>query len=126
VAKRIGLLNTMVFTHIPANIFLVLAALAPTLELALGLLLLRSLLSQMDVPTRSAFVMAVVTPQERAAAASFTAVPRSLAAAVGPSLGGALFAAGWLAAPLVASGMLKIAYDLAIWRAFRQVSLPGH
>jgi MFS family permease len=116
----------MVFTHIPANIFLVLAALAPTLELALGLLLLRSLLSQMDVPTRSAFVMAVVTPQERAAAASFTAVPRSLAAAVGPSLGGALFAAGWLAAPLVASGMLKIAYDLAIWRAFRQVSLPGH
>ena len=126
VAKRIGLLNTMVFTHIPANIFLVLAALAPTLELALGLLLLRSLLSQMDVPTRSAFVMAVVTPQERAAAASFTAVPRSLAAALGPSLGGALFAAGWLAAPLVASGMLKIAYDLAIWRAFRQVSLPGH
>ena len=126
VAKRIGLLNTMVFTHIPANIFLVLAALAPTLELALGLLLLRSLLSQMDVPTRSAFVMAVVTPQERAAAASFTAVPRSLAAAVGPSLGGALFAAGWLAAPLVASGLLKIAYDIAIWRAFRRVSLPGH
>lgn len=125
VAKRIGLLNTMVFTHIPANIFLVLAALAPTLELALGLLLLRSLLSQMDVPTRSAFVMAVVTPPERAAAASFTAVPRSLAAAVGPSLGGALFAAGWLAAPLVASGLLKIAYDIAIWRAFRRVSLPG-
>ena len=76
--------------------------------------------------SRSAFVMAVVTPQERAAAASFTAVPRSLAAAVGPSLGGVLFAAGWLAAPLVASGMLKIAYDLGIWRAFRQVSLPGH
>ena len=63
---------------------------------------------------------------ERAAAASFTAVPRSLAAAVGPSLGGALFAAGWLAAPLVASGLLKIAYDIAIWRAFRRVSLPGH
>ena len=126
VAKRIGLLNTMVFTHIPANIFLVMAALAPTLELTLGLLLLRSLLSQMDVPTRSAFVMAVVTPQERAAAASFTAVPRSLAAAVGPSLGGALLAAGWLAAPLVASGLLKIAYDIAIWRAFRRVSLPGH
>ncbi len=126
VAKRIGLLNTMVFTHIPANIFLVLAALAPSLELTFGLLLLRSLLSQMDVPTRSAFVMAVVTPPERAAAASFTAVPRSLAAAVGPSLGGALLAAGWLAAPLVASGLLKIAYDIAIWRAFRRVSLPGH
>jgi MFS family permease len=126
VAQRIGLINTMVFTHIPANIFLVLAALAPNLSLALGFLLLRALLSQMDVPTRSAFVMAVVTPQERAAAASFTAVPRSLAAAVGPSLGGALLAAGWLAAPLVASGVLKIAYDLAIWRAFRQASLPGH
>lgn len=126
VAKRIGLINTMVFTHIPANVFLVLAALAPTLELALGLLLLRALLSQMDVPTRSAFVMAVVTPQERAAAASFTAVPRSLAAALGPSLGGALLATGLLAAPLVASGLLKIAYDLAIWQAFRRVSLPGH
>lgn len=126
VAKRIGLINTMVFTHIPANVFLVLAALAPTLELALGLLLLRALLSQMDVPTRSAFVMAVVTPQERAAAASFTAVPRSLAAALGPSLGGALLATGLLAAPLVTSGLLKIAYDLAIWQSFRRVSLPGH
>lgn len=121
VAQRIGLLNTMVFTHIPANVCLILAALAPNLHLALGLLLLRALLSQMDVPTRSAFVMAVVTPAERAAAASFTAVPRSLAAAVSPSLGGALFAAGWLAAPLVACGLLKIAYDVAIWRAFRRI-----
>lgn len=120
VAKRVGLLNTMVYTHIPANLFLILAALAPTLPVALGLLLARALLSQMDVPTRSAFVMAVVTPPERAAAASFTAVPRSLAAALSPSLGGALFAAGWLAAPLVACGVLKIAYDLAIWRAFRR------
>jgi MFS family permease len=82
---------------------------------------LAALLSQMDVPTRTAFVMAVVTPPERAAAASFTAVPRSLAAAASPALGGALFAAGWLAAPLVACGLLKIAYDLAIWRAFRSV-----
>ncbi|MBK6741909.1 MAG: MFS transporter [Hydrogenophilales bacterium] len=120
VAKRIGLLNTMVFTHIPANVCLILAALAPNLAMALGLLLLRSLLSQMDVPTRSAYVMAVVTPPERAAAASFTAVPRSLAAALSPSLGGALFAAGWLAAPLVACGLLKIGYDLALWRAFRK------
>lgn len=115
VAKRIGLLNTMVFTHIPANICLILAAFAPTLELALALLLLRSLLSQMDVPTRSAFVMAVVTPAERAAAASFTAVPRSLAAAASPTLG------GLLAAPLVACGALKIVYDVAIWRAFRRI-----
>lgn len=124
VAKRIGLLNTMVFTHIPANISLILAALAPGIEWALALLLLRSLLSQMDVPTRSAFVMAVVTPAERAAAVSFTAVPRSLAAAASPAIGGALFAAGWLAAPLVACGALKIVYDLAIWRAFRKIK-PG-
>ena len=120
VARRIGLINTMVFTHIPASGFLILAALADSLPWALGLLLARSALSQMDVPTRSAYVMAVVTPQERAAAASFTAVPRSLAAALSPSLGGALFAAGWLATPLVACGLLKIGYDLALWRAFRQ------
>ena len=120
VARRIGLLNTMVLTHIPANICLILAALAPGLELAISLLFLRALLSQMDVPTRSAFVMSVVTPGERAAAASFTAVPRSLASAISPTLGGAMFAAGWLAAPLVACGVLKIAYDLALWRAFRQ------
>lgn len=125
VAKRIGLINTMVFTHIPSSVFLILAALADSLPWALGLLLARAALSQMDVPTRSAFVMAVVTPTERAAAASFTAVPRSLAAAVSPSLGGALFAAGWLAAPLIACGVLKIAYDLAIWRAFRGVDSRG-
>jgi len=119
VAQRIGLLNTMVFTHIPANLCLILAALAPSLAVALGLLLVRSALSQMDVPTRSAFVMSVVTPSERAAAASFTAVPRSLASAASPTLGGALFAAGWLAAPLVACGLLKIVYDLTILMAFR-------
>lgn len=120
VARRIGLLNTMVFTHIPANVCLILAALAPQVELAIGLLFARALLSQMDVPTRSAFVMSVVTPGERAAAASFTAVPRSLASALSPTLGGALLAAGWLAAPLVACGTLKIVYDLALWRAFRR------
>lgn len=125
VARRIGLLNTMVFTHIPANLFLILAALAPNLPLALGFLLLRAALSQMDVPTRSAYVMAVVTPPERVAAASFTAVPRSLAAALSPSLGGALLATGWLAAPLIACGCLKIAYDLALWRAFRKQPSPS-
>src|SRR5206468_7930682 len=119
VARRIGLLNTMVFTHLPANVCLVLAALAPSLPVALGLLFVRSALSQMDVPTRTAYVMAVVTPAERAAAASFTAVPRSLAAALSPALSGALFAAGWLALPLVLCGLLKIGYDLALWRAFR-------
>lgn len=119
VAKRIGLLNTMVFTHIPANICLILAALVPSMELSLALLFVRSALSQMDVPTRTAYVMAVVTPAERAAAASFTAVPRSLASAASPSLGGALFAAGFLAAPLVVCGALKIAYDLALLYSFR-------
>jgi predicted MFS family arabinose efflux permease len=123
VARRIGLLNTMVFTHIPANVCLILAALAPTLPLALALLLVRSALSQMDVPTRTAYVMAVVTPAERAAAASFTAVPRSLAASLSPALTGALFAAGWLALPLVGCGALKIAYDLTLWRAMRATPL---
>ena len=122
VANRIGLLNTMVFTHVPSSLALIAAAFAPRVEIALGLLLVRAALSQMDVPTRSAFVMSMVTPPERPAAASFTAVPRSLASAVSPALGGALFAAGWLAAPLVACGALKIAYDLAILATFRRVA----
>jgi predicted MFS family arabinose efflux permease len=120
-AQRIGLINTMVFTHIPSSLCLIGAALAPSLPLALTLLLVRSALSQMDVPARSAFVMSVVTPAERPAAASFTAVPRSLAAAVGPSITGALFAAGAMATPLVGCGVLKIAYDLALLAAFRRV-----
>jgi MFS family permease len=125
VARRIGLLNTMVFTHLPANVCLVLAALAPSLPIALGLLLVRSALSSMDVPTRTAYVMAVVTPPERSAAASFTAVPRSLAAAISPTLSGALFAAGWISLPLVACGLLKICYDLALWRAMRRDRLDA-
>ena len=124
-ARRIGLVNTMVFTHLPANVCLVGAALAPTLPLALVLLLVRALLSQMDVPTRSAYVMSVVTPAERTAAASFTAVPRSLAATASPALAGAMFAAGWLAAPLVLCGVLKIGYDLALWAACRKQPLRG-
>lgn len=123
VAQRIGLLNTMVFTHLPANVCLVAAAFAPSWPVALALLLVRALLSQMDVPTRSAFVMAAVTPAERSAAASFTAVPRSLAAALSPTLSGALFAAGWTALPLVGCGVLKIAYDLSLWRAMRRQQL---
>lgn len=125
VASRIGLLNTMVFTHIPANICLIAAALAPSLPLSLTLLFIRSALSQMDVPTRTAYVMAVVTPAERTAAASFTAVPRSLAAAVSPAISGALLAAGWLALPLVGCGALKIAYDLTLWRAMRQTRIES-
>jgi MFS family permease len=120
-ARRIGLVNTMVFTHIPSSVFLIAAAFASSLEVALAFLLARSLLSQMDVPTRSAFVMNVVTPEERPAAASFTAVPRSLAAAASPALTGAMFAAGAMAAPLVICGVLKIAYDLALLAAFRRL-----
>jgi MFS family permease len=122
IARRFGLLNTMVYTHIPSSVFLIAAALSPRLEVALAFMLLRSALSQMDVPTRSAYVMAVVTPPERPAAASFTAVPRSLAAAAGPALTGVLFSAGALAAPLIACGVLKIGYDLALLAAFKKVA----
>jgi len=122
-ASRVGLLNTMVYTHIPSSLALIAAAFASSVHAALGLLLLRAALSQMDVPTRAAFVMSVVTPPERAAAASYTAVPRSLASALSPSLSGALFSAGALAAPLVMCGMLKIAYDLALLRACQGVKM---
>ncbi|BDB28377.1 MFS transporter [Cupriavidus sp. P-10] len=122
-ARKIGLLNTMVFTHIPSSLCLIAAAFAPTLETSLALLLVRSALSQMDVPTRTAYVMAVVTPPERAAAASLTSVPRSLAAALSPALAAALMAYGYASAPLVACGLLKIAYDLAMLGGFRRVRL---
>ena len=128
-ARRIGLVNTMVFTHIPSSLFLIAAAIAPTLEIALACLLARAALSQMDVPTRSSYVMAVVTPPERAAAASVTAVPRSLAAALSPALAGALYAAGLQAWPLVICGVLKIIYDVGLLYAFRHVKPPeemGH
>jgi MFS family permease len=120
IARRIGLLNTMVFTHIPSSLALIGAAFAPRLEIALGFLLLRAALSQMDVPTRSAYVMSMVTPPERAAAASYTAVPRSLASALSPTLGAALLAGGWMAAPLIACGTLKIAYDIALLLTFHR------
>ena len=118
-ARRFGLVNTMTFTHIPASLFLIAASAVPTLPLALACLLARSMLSSMDVPARNAFVMAVVTPPERAAAASFTAVPRSLASALGPTIGASLLASGLLAAPLVACGVLKITYDLLLLGMFR-------
>jgi MFS family permease len=123
-SRHIGLINTMVFTHIPSSICLILAALAPTLPLALSLLLVRAALSQMDVPTRSSYVMAVVTEAERPAAASFTSVPRSLAAAASPALAGALFAASFQALPLLICGILKIFYDLLLLLQFRHVRPP--
>jgi len=123
-AGRIGLVNTMVFTHIPASLLLILAAFAPAVELALAALVLRAFLSQMDVPARSSYVMAVVTPAERTAAASVTSVPRSLAAAASPALAGAMLAAGRGTWPLVACGVLKIAYDLALLRMFGRIKPP--
>ena len=124
IGARIGLVNTMVFTHIPSSLCLIAAAFAPSLEWALALLLVRAALSQMDVPTRSSYVMAVVTPAERPAAASVTAVPRSLASAASPALAGALFAAGLQAWPLLLCGALKILYDLLLLAAFRKVKPP--
>jgi MFS family permease len=123
-SRRIGLVNTMVFTHIPSSVCLILAALSPTLPVALALLLVRAMLSQMDVPTRSSYVMAVVSEAERPAAASVTSVPRSLAAAASPALTGALFAASLQAWPLILCGLLKIAYDLLLLVQFRHVKPP--
>lgn len=124
IGGRIGLVNTMVFTHIPSSLCLIGAAFATSIEWALGLLLLRAALSQMDVPTRSSYVMAVVTEAERPAAASITAVPRSLASAASPALAGALFAAGYAIWPLLLCGGLKILYDLMLLAAFRNIRPP--
>jgi predicted MFS family arabinose efflux permease len=114
----------MVFTHVPSSVCLIAAAFAPDLISTLTLLSLRAALSQMDVPTRTSYVMAVVTPAERTAAASFTAVPRGLAAAAGPALAGAVFAAGHQELPLVACGVLKIFYDVALLSSFRHTRPP--
>jgi MFS family permease len=124
VAARFGLINTMVFTHLPANVFLILVPFMPTLELALLFLFLRSALSSMDVPARTSYVMAVVSPGERPAAASVTAVPRSLASAISPSIAGALLVASPFGWPLVICGALKIVYDLTLLRMFRAVKPP--
>ena len=121
---RFGLVNTMVFTHIPSSLCLILAAFAPSLTMAFSLLLVRAALSQMDVPTRSSYVMAVVTGPERTAAASFTSVPRSLAASLSPALAGALFSLSWQASPLIVCGALKIAYDLLLLNQFRHLKPP--
>lgn len=124
IAKRIGLVNTMVFSHLPANACLIAIPFVGDLWTVIALLMVRSLLSQMDVPTRTSYVMAVVTPAERPAAASVTSVPRSLASAASPLLAGhmlALSSVGW---PLVVAGALKIVYDLALLFLFRHVRPP--
>jgi MFS family permease len=124
IASRLGLVNTMVFTHIPSSVFLICAALSPNLGAALGFLLLRAALSQMDVPTRSSYVMAVVTPPERPAAAGVTAVPRSLASSLSPALAGMLLSGPFLGAPLLICGALKILYDAALLVSFRHIKPP--
>jgi MFS family permease len=123
-ARRFGLINTMVFTHLPSSVFLILTAFAPTIWVAFGLLILRGLLSQMDVPTRSSYVMAVVRPEERPAAASVTAVPRSLASALAPLLSGWLLTVSPFGWPLVLAGTLKAAYDLMLLRQFSTIKPP--
>ncbi len=123
-AKRIGLVRTMAFTHMPAQVFLILAAFAPSLPTAIALLTGRSLLAAMDVPARNSYVMAIVTPAERAAAASVTQVPRSLAAAASPLLAGWLLDQSDFGWPLVIAGMLKLVYDVTLLTMFRHVRPP--
>jgi MFS family permease len=124
IADRIGLVNTMVFTHLPANLCLVAIPFMPDLTYVIALLFVRSALSQMDVPTRSSYVMAIVTPAERPAAASVTAVPRSLASAASPIIAGYLLTISTFGWPLVAAGCLKIVYDLLLLTMFRKVRPP--
>ncbi len=124
-ANRFGLINTMVFTHIPSNILLILVPWMPTLPLAIAVLLLRFSISQMDVPTRQSYTMAVVAPDERSAAAGVTAIARSIGAAISPALTGLLFSIPVLfSAPFFLSGGLKIIYDLLLYREFRALKPP--
>jgi MFS family permease len=123
-ARHFGLVNTMVFTHIPSSLCLIGAAFAPNLTAVLALLLVRAALTQMDVPTRTSYVMAVVTPAERASAASVTAVPRSLASSISPAFAGILFGSAFSGLPLILCGSLKIIYDLALLYTCRHVKPP--
>jgi len=120
-ANRIGLLNTMVFTHLPSNILLILVPFMPNLGLAITMLLARFAISQMDVPARQAYVVAVVDPDERTAAAAYTNTARYLVRPAGPALGGYLMQTVSLSAPFVAAGSLKILYDFALLATFRRV-----
>ena len=118
-ARRIGLINTMIFTHLPSNVLLIMVPLMPDVYWAIGLLLLRSSISQMDVPTRQAYTMAVVRPDERSAAAGVTAVARSVGASISPMLATLLVgSAGLMSLPFFLAGGLKIVYDLLLYRAF--------
>jgi predicted MFS family arabinose efflux permease len=124
IAARIGLVNTMVFTHLPSNILLILLPFAPDLQIAIALLLARSALSQMDVPTRASYVMAVVAPEERPAAASVTAVPKTFAWAAGSLISGYLFTLSAFAWPLLLGGAIKGVYDILLLVKFQKVRPP--
>lgn len=124
IAQRIGLLNTMVFTHLPSNFLILLVPLMPNVEWAVAVLLLRHLLSQMDVPTRQSYTMAVVEPDERAAAAGILSVARNAGAAAAPLFTGAILAAPGLGLPFLLAGGLKIVYDIWIFALFRKVKPP--
>ncbi len=124
IAAQIGLVNTMVVTHLPSNVLLVLVPFMPTMGLAMAVLLARFAISQMDVPTRQSYTMAVVAPDERAAAAGVTGIARSLGAGVAPVIGGAFMLTGG-GAPFWIAGGLKIAYDLILNRAFRRTRAPS-
>ena len=124
-ANRIGLINTMVFTHIPSNILLILVPLMPTLPLAIAVLLLRFSISQMDVPTRQSYTMAVVSPDERSAASGVTTIARSVGAAISPFLTGILFAVpALISVPFYMAGGLKIVYDALLYGSFRSMKPP--
>jgi MFS family permease len=124
-AKRIGLINTMVFTHIPSNILLMLVPLMPNLPLAVFVLLVRFSISQMDVPTRQSYTMAVVAPDERSAASGVTSIARSIGAAISPVLTGLMLGVpALISAPFFLAGGLKIVYDLLLFRQFRTVKPP--
>ncbi|MEZ4678123.1 MAG: MFS transporter [Caldilineaceae bacterium] len=125
VARRIGLINTMVFTHIPSNILLILVPLMPNLPLAITMLLLRFSISQMDVPTRQSYTMAVVDPDERSAAAGVTSIARTVGAAIAPVLTGLLLSnPALLSVPFFIAGGLKIVYDLILYRLFQSEKPP--
>jgi predicted MFS family arabinose efflux permease len=124
VGARFGLLNTMVFSHLPSNVLLILIPVMPTLGWAIAVLLLRFVLSQMDVPTRQAYISAMVDPEERTAAAAFTNTARYVARPFGPVIGTALMQNVAFGAPFVVAGTLKSVYDLLLWRVFRRVPLP--
>ncbi|MGB9002729.1 MAG: MFS transporter, partial [Nitrosotalea sp.] len=123
IASKIGLVNTMVYTHIPSNILLILVAFAPTFPLAVGLYFARMSISQMDVPTRQSYLMAVVNENERVAAAGITNTSRNIAQSVGPSLAGAIMGS-FLSAPFIIGGVLKLAYDIGLFLNFRKIKPP--